>query len=183
LELRWKALVSPREFLKYHGKLVEAKKALNNLGDEHERKVKDVHSSKHQDQLDSWLDKHKIAPGEIKGISSAALAILQSYGIETAKDLRRKNLAEVPTIGSARVKALLAWRLQLEKKFMFDSGKGVDPMSIATVGREIDMKRAELVQVLAEGSAKLKHIARQTHLRRVALKTEFDAICETVVTA
>ena len=45
------------------------------------------------------------------------------------------------------------------------------------------MKRAELVQVLAEGSAKLKHIARQTHLRRVALKTEFDAICETVVTA
>ncbi|MAB80317.1 MAG: hypothetical protein CMJ89_13265 [Planctomycetes bacterium] len=183
VELRWKALVSPREFLKYHAKLVEAKKALNNLGDEHERKMKDVHSSKHQDQLDCWLDKHKIAPGEIKGISSAALAILQSYGIETAKDLKRKSLAEVPTIGSARVKALMAWRLQLEKKFMFDPGKGVDPMAIASVGREIDMKRAELVQLLAEGPAKLKHIARQTHLRRVALKTEFDTICDTAVAA
>ncbi len=183
IELRWKALVSPREFLKYHTKLIEAKKALDNLGVEHDRKVKEVHSRKQSDQLDAWLDKHKIVPGKIKGISSAAIAILQSYGIETAKDLKRKNLSEVPTIGPTRVKTLLTWRQQLEKGFVFDARKSVNPVAIAAVERGIDMKRAHLVQLLAEGPAKLKHIARQTHLRRVALKTEFDAICDSQPTS
>ena len=178
IELRWKALINPREFQKYHGKLMEAKKALDNLGVEHERKIKEVNSRKKQDQLEAWLDKHRIAPGKIKGISSAAIAILQSYGIETGKDLARKRLAEVPTIGSTRVKTLLGWRQKLEKKFRFDPGKGVDPLAVAEVERSIEMKRAHLVQLLSEGPAKLKHIARQTHLRRVALKTEFDSLVQ-----
>ena len=177
IQLRWKALSSPREFQKYRAKLVEAKKALDNLGKEHERRIREVHSHKERGQLEVWLAKHKIAPGKIKGISSAAVAILQSYGIESAKDLKRKALSEVPTIGPSRVKSLLAWRQRLEKSFAFDAGQGADPNAIAEVERAIERKRAELVQMLSEGPTKLEQIARQTHLRRAALKTEFDAVC------
>ena len=103
------------------------------------------------------------------------MSILQSYGVETAKDLKRKNLAEIPNLGSSRVKALLGWRQKLEQGFNFDPSRGVDPMAIATVENEIDARRAELVQVLAEGPTKLKDIFRETHQRRTALKSEVDA--------
>ena len=164
------------EYLEYGKGLARAKKELDGLGAEHERNQKRLHSRRRHDQLAAYLDKKRVAAATIPGVASALVVILQSYGIETAKDVTRERLAEVPCMGPSRVRALLGWRQDLEAAFVFDSARGVDPVAYARVERETEMKRARLVQTLSEGPAKLRHLSESAGRKLAAVQAELDRL-------
>jgi len=171
---RWEQEASPRRFNEKIIELKNARKDLEGLDDEHEAHMRTLDDGRRKYQLDAFLDKHRIADSAIPGISSAATVVLESYGIETAKNVDQRSLGKVPGLGAVGRKALLNWRQDLEERFQFDPKRSVDPLALKAVEREIQKKRAQLVQRLVDGPAKLRSIANQISKRRQALRASAE---------
>jgi DNA-binding helix-hairpin-helix protein with protein kinase domain len=73
------------------------------------------HQSQKTDYLRSFIirDNH----GIIRGLNINHVAILESYGIESANDLERIKLYGIPGIGPQNVTELLQWRQNVERRF------------------------------------------------------------------
>ena len=99
LRRRWAKEASPREFLKMQVGLKEAKKDLENLDEEHDRIIEKLSAKKREHQLEAFLDRHRVAEASIPGIGRAACVVLESHGIETARNVwpeRRLVMAYQP---------------------------------------------------------------------------------------
>jgi len=68
-------------------------------------------------QLEEYLDKSLIRPAKLKGITGERILSLESFGIETAKDIPMLNHHKVPGIGSVLKKRLFDWRDKLVLSF------------------------------------------------------------------
>lgn len=88
------------------------------------------------DQLDSYLDTIFITAADIKGITRALKATLHSYNIETAADVTRGAVSDVPGFGAVRTKTMVDWRADVARGFKYVPGKGVDPAKRAAVERK-----------------------------------------------
>ena len=69
-------------------------------------------------QLAEHLDRFLIRNANIKGITSSRLLCLESFGIETARDVRRLKKQKVPGIGPVLSKRLFDWRAHLKATFV-----------------------------------------------------------------
>lgn len=127
-------------------------------------------------QLNQFLDKFKIEDARIKGIGPERKRTLESYGIETAKDIVAARINVVPGFGPKMVLRLTNWRRSVEMKFVFDPAKAIDPRDIAKV--EQDMLS---LRIKTEAAAKSAYIeARQAHARimaaRQSMRPQMDAL-------
>ena len=68
-------------------------------------------------QLLAYLDTFRISPGCVPGIGASRIAQLASFGIETAADLDRALIWQVPGFGDQLTERLFKWRLDLEKRY------------------------------------------------------------------
>ena len=68
-------------------------------------------------QLEEHLDKALIRQAKLKGITSDRILSLESFGIETAKDVPLLNNQKVPGIGPVLSKRLFDWRNRLAASF------------------------------------------------------------------
>jgi DNA-binding helix-hairpin-helix protein with protein kinase domain len=68
-------------------------------------------------QLLAYLDTFRISPGCVPGIGASRIAQLASFGIETAADLDRALVWQVPGFGDQLTERLFKWRLDLEKRY------------------------------------------------------------------
>jgi DNA-binding helix-hairpin-helix protein with protein kinase domain len=73
-----------------------------------------------EDQLARFLDGFTIDKATIPDVGSGRAAKLASYGIETAADVTKAALANVPGFGEHLTKRLLSWRKDIERGFRFD---------------------------------------------------------------
>jgi DNA-binding helix-hairpin-helix protein with protein kinase domain len=73
-----------------------------------------------EDQLARYLDQFTIAKATIPDVGPGRAAKLASYGIETAADVTKAALANVPGFGDHLTKRLLSWRKDVERGFRFD---------------------------------------------------------------
>jgi DNA-binding helix-hairpin-helix protein with protein kinase domain len=81
----------------------------------------------------------------IGGLNQSQVAILESYGIETANDLDRLRLYGIPSIDSEAVMELLQWRTQVDRQFVFNPEHGVTLADLAT-SKEAAIRRFKIVQ-------------------------------------
>lgn len=176
LRSRWEEEGSPNLFLARVAELKQARTELEHLDQEHARKVAVLDERRRQHQLEAFLGKFRIAASPIRGLSPSTKTVLESYGVETARDVSKTALERVPGLGSARIRALLQWRAKRESRFLFDPNRGVDPVALARIEREIQQRRAELVQKLADGPARLRNCARQVEMRRLGLQKELESL-------
>ena len=77
--------------------------------------------SKH-DQMEEHLDNFLIRDAKLKGITNARLLDLESFGIETAKDVSSLESQKVPGIGPVLSGRLFAWREDLSRSFVAKQG-------------------------------------------------------------
>ena len=69
-------------------------------------------------QLEEHLDKELIRNAKIKGITGKSILALESFGIESAKDVEMLKTQKVPGIGPVLSGRLFEWRERIERSFI-----------------------------------------------------------------
>lgn len=177
-ERRWQREVggAVTAFQAKHQDLERKRSELQGLPAAYQRERAGLHARREELQRMRFLEKYFIDGGRIKGIGLALKAVLLSYGIETAADITRKALEEVPGFGAARTSELLKWRTSIERQFRFDSTQGVDPRDIAALDQRYAVKRQELERSLRAGPQELQMLRRMAIQRRDSLIPELQRV-------
>ncbi len=173
---RWNDKTSERAFQERLGELKRARAELDGLDEEHARGVAELNVKRRQHQLDALLCKQRIAEANLPALDRGTKAVLESYGIETADQVSLPSLSNVRVLSEPARKELLAWRAQQESRFVFDPSKGVDPEARAALERATQKRRADLVQKLLDGPARLRSLAQQITVARDTLGSEIEPL-------
>ena len=176
MEQRWRNLDESQRFHARKKDLEVKKEEYQNLPHVQQRKLQQLEKEVYARQLERFLDKHRIDQASISGIGHARKITLRSYGIETAADVTSYAILGVHGFGLTYTNRLLAWRASIERRFVFDPRKGVDPADRQGVEREIGAAQAKLEQELRSGAAELRRISDQA-------KASHDAVCATAEAA
>jgi DNA-binding helix-hairpin-helix protein with protein kinase domain len=81
----------------------------------------------------------------ISGLTASQVAILESYGIDSANDLDRLRLYGIPSIDSEAVMELLQWRMQIDRQFVFNPEHGVSLADLKS-SKELAIRRFKMAQ-------------------------------------
>lgn len=171
---RWIREASNEKFTMKLQLLEEAKENYKNLEKLKRNKLKHLRDIREKRQRDIFLDRFRISDSLITAIGPGRKATLQSYGIETALDITQYAIRAVPGFGPSLTTNLILWRQSIERKFVFDSSKGIDPADTAKLNKEISEIKQALEKTLINGSAELSQIARQINNGRTVLKPIFE---------
>lgn len=117
-----------------------------------------------------FLDKFEISDASISGIGPAKKSMLESYGIETAADISRNAVLNVPGFGPALTTRLMDWRRTVEARFRFNSNSSVDPRDVADLDLRMAQQKRDLEDALRRGAAELHQIRNSILSRRQALE-------------
>jgi DNA-binding helix-hairpin-helix protein with protein kinase domain len=89
---------------------------------DYERELQHAEMNSKKIQLEEHLDKSLIRSAKLKGITLDRILSLESFGIETAKDVSMLNNQKVPGIGPVLSKRLFDWRDKLAGSFRPQQG-------------------------------------------------------------
>jgi DNA-binding helix-hairpin-helix protein with protein kinase domain/Flp pilus assembly protein TadD len=176
VEQRWRTMGGEDQRFHARRRELEARKAeYQDLPNVRQRKIQDLERRLRQRQLEKYLDGFRIDKARIHGIGHARMITLRSYGIETAADVTSNAILSVHGFGPAYTAKLLAWRDSIERRFVFDPTRGVDPADRQAVEREVDAARVRLEQDLRSGESDLRRITEQAKSSRGALFSAAEA--------
>ncbi len=85
---------------------------------EYDRELRQAETDSRKIQVEEHLDKELIRKARIKGITSRSILALESFGIETAKDVEMLKTQKVPGIGPVLSGRLFEWRERIERTFV-----------------------------------------------------------------
>jgi DNA-binding helix-hairpin-helix protein with protein kinase domain len=85
---------------------------------EYDKELRQAETDSKKIQLEGYLDKELIRNAKIKGISNKSILALESFGIESAKDVETLKSQKVPGIGPVLSNRLFVWRASLEATFV-----------------------------------------------------------------
>jgi DNA-binding helix-hairpin-helix protein with protein kinase domain len=148
-----------------------------------QRKLASLDAGRRNAQLEAFLDRHRIEKAKLPGISSGRTATLQSFGVETALDIIKNDILQVPGFGPVLTDTLLNWRRYVESKFVFDTSRGIDPADVAALDRSVSVRKDQIEQILLAGVAELEKIKHQTVIRRQAFFHQLEAAAKAVAQA
>jgi len=165
---------------KFHAKLKE----LSNLRTEYEnlanqlaQEKQKLHQNLRNTQLHKFLDKFFLKDHNISGVGAARKATLASFGIETAADVDWNRVMNIKGFGQKLTGELIFWRNGLERSFVFDPTKGVDPADIAVINQRFGQKRRQIEGNLLAGPEHLNQVRVQIlHQRTQMLPTIRGAV-------
>jgi DNA-binding helix-hairpin-helix protein with protein kinase domain len=169
---RWDADASDAKFSAKIRELEGYKKQWSDLPSLRQQRYQQLEREREKKQLEHFLDTFTIERASIPGIGSGRKAVLESYSIETAKDVT-SNM-KVPGFGPALTGALMEWRRSVARQFRFDANQAVNPRDIANLDREITELRKKLEQSLNAGAGELVQIRNQIVSQRKALEAQVN---------
>src|SRR5262249_9267964 len=170
IEERWEKEASDKAFLARLDNLRNQKETYENLAQIRDFRLIRVAQGRAKDQFDEFLNGFVINHPDIAGIGDTAIAELLSQGVLTAADITEKRLGRIPGLNESRVRRLLEWRQELEKKFVFDPGKRVTPQSRIAIEKEIDSLRLRLEHELSCGARYLRRFKHEIETNRRKLQ-------------
>lgn len=151
----------------------------------------------HDAQMSAYLDRFSIDKAAIPDIGASRKVKLASFGIETAGDVTKQKIENVPGFGSALSGRLMDWRKEVEREFVFSetqarsdlqSGKvfpSQPPANPTPISVEPRVKR-RLTQIeaeLASAPARLHQLAMTIKAQQDALMIEAKTIAEALMQA
>ncbi|RUO97680.1 topoisomerase DNA-binding C4 zinc finger domain-containing protein [Hyphomicrobium sp.] len=142
--------------------LSQLKAEYEGLEAEEKAKLAKYQTERHARQLESYLETFYIANYKIKGIGPAKLATLSSYGIESAAEVTRNRVLNVPGFGAVNSKPLFEWRTSVERRFVYDSRPNAqDALEQQKIRTETAAKVATLRKKLTEGAEEFWRASQQ----------------------
>lgn len=170
VEQRWQRDAGDSSFLSKLRELEKLKAQYQDLPNLLVRKLEQLETERKQRQLYNFLDRHRIYSASIPGVGASRKVTLQSYGIETAADIKESAILAISGFGPSLTASLMSWRKSIESKFVFNPSLGVDPNDISAVKREIIMTRMKLERELQDGLTALRQISQQIVGKRQVLR-------------
>lgn len=164
---QWEAENSRTQITELSGQMHDWRTQHQNLPTLRQQRLNKIQSDLRQTQLYRFLDSQRIHNATITGIGPVRKTKLQSYGIETAADITAVAVMGIPGFGGGITEILLEWRKNVERHFVFDPNRAVDPHDLQKLEREIGQERVALERRLTEGLQKLRAIgANAGHLQQ-----------------
>jgi DNA-binding helix-hairpin-helix protein with protein kinase domain len=159
-EQRQKTRSGNDEFLRLKASLSALKKEYDDLPTEEKRRIDTHNANRREEQLNSHLDRFQIRHYKISHVGPAKLAVLTSYGIETAADISSSRVQAVPGFGTVNSQPLLAWRRKLERGFTYNSSPTpADARAISAIRADIARRATEIKTQLSTGPQRLTSLA------------------------
>jgi len=172
------------------GKFQSKLKELANLRTEYESLANQLAQEKQRlqqnlrnTQLHKFLDKFFLEDHNIPGVGPTRKATLASFGIETAADVTWNKVMAIKGFGQKLTRELVDWRNGLERRFVFDPSKGVDPADIAAVNQRFSQKRKQIEGNLLAGPEQLNQIRGQILQQRTQMLPMIRAAAQQVAQA
>jgi DNA-binding helix-hairpin-helix protein with protein kinase domain len=165
----WSSLTSGSSFTAAKQQLEVLKQKYDALQQERQHHLRNLWSHHSQQQLIEHLDRYRIDSAGLEGFGAGRISTLQSYGIETAADIERHRLMAIGGFGLKLTQRLVDWRRQCEGHFKFDPSKGNTQAIVASIDRDIGIKRRKIEQELVIGVARLTEIRAQIERSRQTL--------------
>jgi DNA-binding helix-hairpin-helix protein with protein kinase domain len=119
-------------------------------------------------QMRGHLESKKIALARIPNIGDSRAMTLRSFGIQTAFDVTKSRVMNVPGFDPSLTDNLLSWRRQMEAGFKFNPNQPTDPVEIAKVRSQIATSRAKMESELLQGPGGLDAIRTEAMAKRRA---------------
>lgn len=151
------------EFETKFGQLELAYIQYKSLADRYTKAKAALNADASNRQRDEWLDRYYISQAVLSGIGPGRVATLQSYGIETARDISREHVSRIPGFGPVLTSTLVAWRGVCESSFHFDPLRGIPATDIQQLERTLAIERTGLMRTLQNGASTLEQIAARTN--------------------
>ncbi|MFM9940581.1 MAG: hypothetical protein ACKVP7_13950 [Hyphomicrobiaceae bacterium] len=153
----------------------EAQVAYQKYRDIEARRTRERQQAKeaaHEEQLSDYLDQFFISNEAWPGIPKSALTALMSYGIETAADIEREAVLNVPGFGTVRTQRLLDWRKSKSALFRFDPSKSNVSSRLQQTDRRLIQERRPHERALVKIKGQLDSIHASLFERRDRLMKE-----------
>ncbi|MBV6816753.1 topoisomerase DNA-binding C4 zinc finger domain-containing protein [Rahnella sp. PD12R] len=117
-----------------------------------------LNSNRETRQLMAFLDSFPIRQANISGIGPAKTATLISFGIETAADINRIAVLQVPGFGQVMTSRLTSWRREKEAKFKYNLTRNAqDTADEIALRGQYTAKKAKLENTIRNGLGALKN--------------------------
>lgn len=150
-----------KSFQQKQSELENARNNYLNLPNVKAIKLKQLNDQLKERQLSNYLSHHRLVDVSIKGIGDGRLAMLLSYGIETADDIDYEKVDAIPGFGSSLSISLLEWKDSIQRSFVYNHSCGVDPSDIDSIDIKIHASRLQLEKMLCNGPDELRRINNQ----------------------
>ena len=95
--------------------------------------------------------------------------MLASYGIETAADIERSKIMQIPGFGATLTSELVRWRQGHERNFRFNPSEPVNWRDIDAIDRELEARRQNLLSTLQQGPDVLQRLSQEIKAARPRL--------------
>lgn len=175
IQSRWQAEAGNQRFTRMYEELERARVDYLRLPVTKQSRLQELHKNARAARLKRHLESHRIDRAGIHSIGPVRIASLQSYGIETAADVREASVLGVPGFGPLLARNLVQWRLQVEQRFVFNPAQGVDQRDIADIEREIQVSQQRFERELIDGAARLRQQSDATLHARKLLQPPLEA--------
>jgi DNA-binding helix-hairpin-helix protein with protein kinase domain len=170
---------SDSEFLKLKASLAALKNEFDCLPAEEQRRVEAYNANRRDEHLKAFLDTFQIRHFKIAQIGPAKLAILTSYGIETAAHVSSVAVLKVPGFGPTNSKPLLKWRADLARRFTYNPNpSSADRHAISSIKAGVARRGNEIRAELGTGPERLTKLTAAIRQSRSAIESTLQRLRE-----
>ena len=166
---RWKREASLGVFKEKVNSLDKARADLADMSNKRQRGIAKLESEREARQRQRYLDRFRIDRAEIHGLGAGRTSMLGSYGIETAADIKKAKIMQIPGFGEALTSELVEWRNKHERNFRFNPNEPVDRHEIDVMDQGIESERQNLLTTLRQGPDSLRRLSQEIGAARVRL--------------
>jgi len=175
LSARWKQEQTDAQLQSKQNQLRPLRDEHAGLQAERERRYNALFNNRKQSALKQFLDQFEIEQASILGVGAAKKAMLESFGIETAADVNRNAVLNVPGFGPALTDRVMKWRQEKEARFQFNPNSSIDPRQVADLDRTIQARRAQIEADLLAGRLAILQMRQAAMARRRSLEEAMRA--------
>lgn len=175
LTARWKQEQADAQLQSKQNQLRPLRDEHAGLQAERDRRYNALFNNRRQSALKQFLDQFEIEQASIPGVGAAKKAMLESFGIETAADVNRNAVLNVPGFGPALTDRVMKWRQEKEARFHFNPNSSIDPRQVADLDRTIQARRAQIEADLVAGRLAILQMRQAAMARRRSLEEAMRA--------
>ncbi len=170
----WNQQAGEQTFLTKRRELEALRNELADLPNERTRRFRKLQQEREQRQREAYLDRFRIDRARIPLIGEARVAMLASYGVETAADVSSAKIVSIPGFGETLASNIMTWRRDHEKNFRFNPNEPVNPKDIAAMDRDLQARQTRLMTTLREGPVQLRRLGAEIVQARIRLRPRLE---------
>ena len=137
------------------------------------RELMVMKSNREERQRQAFLDRFSIIHAGIPGIGPAKTATLISFGIETAADVKKSVVLNIPGFGEVMTGRLMAWRRGCEAQFQYSRAPNAQDVADERALRaRFSAEKAKLESTIRNGLGTLRNA--KTRLAALPAKARVD---------